>query len=122
MKATPLRSPAIDAVLTMCAGVPWSRMIGTKVCTPCTTPQKLTPTTHRQSSRVWSLIRLNVETPALLHNTSTRPNRSSVVAASRSTSAASDVHLDGESDATRALDTLRDDIRRAVVEVGDHDR
>ena len=32
MKATPLSRPAIDAVLTMWAGVPCSRMIGMKVC------------------------------------------------------------------------------------------
>ncbi len=89
MKATPVSRPPIDAVFTTWAGVPCLRMIGRNVWMPCTTPQKFTSTTHRQSSRVWSLIRLNVETPALLHNTSTRPNRSSVVAASRSTAATS---------------------------------
>ena len=50
---------------------------------PWTTPQRLTWTTQRQSSRVWSAIWLKVETPALLHSTSTRPNRSIVAAASR---------------------------------------
>src|SRR6266540_3740869 len=85
MKTTPLRSPAMEAVLTMWAGVPCRRMTGTKLCSPWTTPHTLTSKTQRQSSSVWSRSRLNVDTPALLHNTSTRPNRSSVVAASPST-------------------------------------
>src|SRR6266511_573032 len=88
MKTTPLRSPAMEAVLTMWAGVPCRRMTGTKLCSPWTTPHTLTSKTQRQSSSVWSRSRLNVDTPALLHNTSTRPNRSSVVAASPSTAAA----------------------------------
>ena len=53
-EATPLSSPAIDAVLTMWAGVPWLRMMGRKLCSPWTTPQRLTSKTQRQSSRVWS--------------------------------------------------------------------
>ena len=78
MKATPLSRPAMDAVFTMCAGEPCSRRIGRKLWMPWTTPQRLTCTTQRQSSRVWSAIWLKVDTPALLHSTSTRPNRSIV--------------------------------------------
>ena len=123
MNATPLRSPAIDAVLTMCAGVPCSRMIGRKVCTPWITPHRLTPKTHRQSSSVWSWIRLNVETPALLHSTSTRPNRSSVVAASSLDGAGvGHVDRDGFGLAPGRADPRRDRLGLVAVEVGDDDR
>ena len=78
----------------------------------------------RQSSRVWSRNRLKVETPALLHSTSTRPKRSSVVAASRSTAAASD-DVDGDRLAPRrpsARIPPATASASAAVEVGDHDR
>jgi hypothetical protein len=57
---------------------------------PVMTPHRLTSNTQCQSSRVWSCSRLNMDTPALLHRTSTRLNRSSVDAASWSSAAASE--------------------------------
>ena len=98
-------------------------MIGTKLCSPWTTPQRLTSKTQRQSSSVWSRIRLNVETPALLHSTSTRPNRASVPAANRSTAAASATFTSIASasppDARMPAATASASAR---VEVGHHDR
>ena len=93
------------------------------MCNPWTTPHRLTSKTHRQSSSVWSRSRLNVDTPALLHSTSTRPNRSSVVAASASTAAASrhvDLHRLGV--APGGPDVGRDHLGLGAVEVGDDDR
>jgi hypothetical protein len=42
----PVVSPAIDAVLTTCAGSPCSSRIGTNVRIPWITPQTLTFTIH----------------------------------------------------------------------------
>jgi hypothetical protein len=70
----PERSPASEAVLTMCPSVSWSIMIGRNVRTPWMTPIRLTPSTQCQSSRV--LVQLGnplVPTPALLQTTCTAP-------------------------------------------------
>ena len=123
MNATPLSSPAMDAVLTMWARVPCSRMMGRKLCKPWTTPHRLTSKTHRQSSSVWSRNKLNVDTPALLHSTSTRPNRSSVVAAKLVDRAGiGDVDTDGLCFGAVRADARRHSLGCLLVEVGDDDR
>src|SRR5438876_1459938 len=83
------RCPAIEAVLTTCPSVScWSRM-GTKVRMPWITPQRLTPSTHCQFSRVCCHERRkSPPTPALLQTTCTAPKASSVFSARASTSAA----------------------------------
>ena len=68
--ATPPR-PASDAVFTM-----WpsscSSSSGRKVCTPCTTPQRFTPSTQSQTASGASTMP-PPPTPALLHTTCTAP-------------------------------------------------
>ena len=88
-----LTMPAIDAVL-----VTWpsksgsafaaSSIIGTKVRTPCTTPIRLTPSTHSQSFSVCSQISPPTPTPALLNTKPGAPKRFNVAAPIASTSAA----------------------------------
>src|SRR5258708_294328 len=81
----------MDAVLTTWPSSCCSSN-GTNDRTPCTTPQKFTPTTHCQSARLASQTEapLVSATPALLHTTCTAPNVSSVVSANRWTSSARD--------------------------------
>src|SRR5215468_542387 len=61
----PIR-PAIEAVLTMWPPCPCSTSSGTKVSTPCTTPQKFTFIVNAQSRWVDCRISPKVATPALL--------------------------------------------------------
>ena len=62
---------------------------GRKLRTPCTTPQRFTPTTHSHDSIGPNHALDFVATPALLQTTSTRPNRSTAASASACTDAAS---------------------------------
>ena len=57
---------------------------------PCTTPIRLTPSTHSQSASVFSQISPPLPTPALLKTKCGAPKRCRVAAASASTSAAFD--------------------------------
>ena len=80
------KKPPNDAVLTTCASS-CARSVGRKAVSPLITPQRLTPRTQSQWSRVSVSTRAKPPTPALLHSTWTAPNRSS--AASRSPATAS---------------------------------
>ena len=58
-------------------------------CKPWITPQRFTPSTHRQSASVWSTISPPPPTPALLQRTCAVPKRSRTASASDCTDAAS---------------------------------
>src|SRR6266481_8927702 len=74
LKPSPLFIPAIEAVLTMWPPSPWARICGRKVRTPCSTPIRLTSSTHRQLSSEMLSMPPAAATPALLQTTWTFPN------------------------------------------------
>src|SRR5689334_16876973 len=67
-------SPAIDDVLTMCAGVPAAIMRGTNARIALRMPHRFTPSTHSKSAAERSHSTPPTKTPALLHRTSTEPH------------------------------------------------
>ena len=81
-------SPAMEAVLTMWPS-PWAMNSGVNARIPWITPQRLTPSTHCQSSSVCSHTGPPAETPALLQITWAVPKRSTARSRSASTWAAS---------------------------------
>src|SRR5262245_61407268 len=83
-----LVSPATEPGLTMCPSPPCCSTRGTNVRTPCTTPQRFTPSNHCQSATVCSHVEPLSATPALLHTTSTRPNAATARSASACTCSA----------------------------------
>src|SRR5260221_3665745 len=70
----PVKSPASEAVLTICPPSPWLSISGTKISTPLATPFRLTSSTQRHSSSVSRSIGAETATPALLTTTWTLPN------------------------------------------------
>ena len=76
--------PCFEPVLMTRPGSPLSAMAGTKACTPCSTPKKLTPMTRVQPS---GLDRASPPpaTPALFISTETGPNSPAILAARVST-------------------------------------
>jgi len=90
------RSPAADDVFTICAGLPCRIILGTKAWTPWTTPIRLTPISHCQSSGVVSQIQPPEATPALLKSSATS-------GASRYASSASPATSSGRETSTRSL-------------------
>src|SRR5271163_1372396 len=75
----------MEAVLTMWPPSPWARMCGRKVRTPCSTPMRLTSSTHRHVSSEMSSMPPPPATPALLQTTWTFPNASYDASAACST-------------------------------------
>src|SRR5690242_13196406 len=80
--------PATEAVFTTWPSPPWASMRGTNDRTPWTTPMRLMPSVHCQSSRVAVQAGPPTATPALLKTRCTAPKRSHARAASKSTSGA----------------------------------
>src|SRR5215469_3712798 len=87
-------NPAIEAVLTMCPPSPCFRMRGTKVCTPCTTPNMFTPKIQFHSVGVNCSRLLTTATPALLQTMCTLLNAASTSSAARAIASASDTSSD----------------------------
>ena len=81
--------PAIDDVITTCAGSPCSISRGTNARTPWIGPQRFTPSTQAQSASVRCHDTPAWNTPALRQTRCAPPNVSKAAAASASTAAAS---------------------------------
>src|SRR5262249_53019768 len=65
--------PAIETVLTMCAGIAAASIRGTKARIAFRMPQRLTPSVHSKSDCGRSHMKPPANTPALLHSTSVAP-------------------------------------------------
>ena len=89
------------------------------MCTPCTTPRRLTPITHSQSSSGASTMP-PPPTPALLHTTCTAPNASRARSRTVSTSLADrDVGDDPEHRRARGLEVGHRGCQRLLLDVGE---
>ena len=110
-------SPATDAVFTTWPPSGFSTSIGMNECSPCTTPQRFTPSTHCQSASVWSTMNPPPPTPALLQSTCTVPKRSRTASASDCTERRV-AHV-GEHTDRAELGGRR--LERRLLDVGDDD-